>query len=116
MSYKIHTKDANSLIETIFTCVQKGEDPKGKEIKTWSIKEASGGIKRLVHTKENWAEIGNIGLSSNEENDIIVAKFRYWESYEEDNRSGDEGKYYLGRFTELMLVHFEGLYSKIEIV
>ena len=81
MSYKIHTKDANSLIETIFTCVQNGKDSNGKEIKTWSIEETKNGVKRLVHTKENWAEIGNIGLSSNEENDIVIAEFNYWKKY-----------------------------------
>lgn len=116
MSYKIHTKDATAAIAEILKQVKADKDKNNKKIGTWSVKIISKGEELLVHTTEQWEKKGCIELSSNDSNDIVFVKFYYWDSFKKEDRSGDEGKYYLGRFTELLLVHFEGLYSKIEIV
>lgn len=115
MSYKIHTKDAKAAIAEIFKRVKASKDKKNRNISTWNIETNDKGEELLVHTTDQWEKKGCIELSSNDSNDIVLVKFYYWESFKKEDRSGDEGQYYLGRFTELMLVHFEGLYTKIEI-
>lgn len=115
MSYKIHTEDANAAIAEIFKRVKVDKDKNNKGIGTWSVIIIGKEEELLVHTTDQWEKKGCIELSSNDSNDIVLVKFYYWESFKKEDRSGDEGQYYLGRFTELMLVHFEGLYTKIEI-
>ena len=116
MSYKIYTDKANAVISEILRRVKAGKDEKGKDIRTWEVVKNDKDEERLIHTTEQWEEKGCIRLTSDDDNKIIYVRFFYWSSFKEDERSGDEDKYYLGRFTELMLVHFEGLYKKIEIV
>lgn len=116
MSYKIHTNDAKAAIAEIFKRVKAGKDSNGKEIKPWDIAKTDAEEEVLVHTTGQWEEKGCISLSSTSKNDAVNVIFHYWKKYKKEDRSGDEGQYYLGRFTELILVHFEGLYSKIEII
>ena len=120
MKYKITTDDAEKFIEKVLKYVKEGEDPKRNEIKTWGVKtiyvkKTSERIKVLVHTADQWEEKGALILTPNEQNDVVLVEFRYWSTYPEEQRNENDENYILGRFTELMLVHFPNLFQKIHI-
>lgn len=124
MEYKIYCKDAKTLISKIFGCFKKKDhngnrvkmDPQGKVIDTWDYTIADDNEEVLVHTTQHWEEKGCLSLTASEDNDYIVVKFHYWRSFKKEERSGDEDRYYLGRFTELILVHFYPQINNVEIV
>ena len=124
MEYKIYCKDAVSLINTIFRCFKKKDengnrvkiDPQGKTIDTWDYKTTDDDNDVLVHTTQQWDKKGCLGMSASEDNNYIRVKFHYWKKFKKEERSGDEDKYYLGRFTELILVHFYPQIENVEIV
>lgn len=124
MEYKIYCKNAKSLISTIFGCFKKkdGEgnrlkkDPQGGTIDTWDFKTTDDGEEVLIHTTQQWDKKGCLSLTESEDNDYVLVKFHYWSSFKKEERSGDEGMYYLGRFTELILVHFYPQIDSVEIV
>jgi hypothetical protein len=121
MKYKIKTDDANKAVETIFDCVKKGEDPQEKNIQTWEVKLTKENEQVLVHTaktfegEQQWANKGCLAFTPNKENDVITVKFYYWNTYPKEQRNENDKNYILGRFTELMLVHFPDLFQKIII-
>lgn len=124
MEYKIYCKNAKSLISTIFGCFKKKDedgnrvkiDPQGVAIDTWDFKTTDDGEKVLIHTTQQWDKKGCLSLTESEDNDYVQVRFYYWSNFKKEERSGDEGKYYLGRFTELILVHFYSQIEKVEIV
>lgn len=124
MEYKIYCDDAAKLINTIFSCFKKKDkdgkrvkiDPQGKTIDTWDTKTADDGEEVMIHTTQQWDKKGCLSLTPGKDNNFIKVKFYYWSSFKEDERTGDENKYYLGRFTELVLVHFYHQIDKVEIV
>ena len=91
-------------------------DPQGVAIDTWDIKTADDGEEVLIHTTQQWEEKGCLSLTPSKDNDFIKVKFHYWSSFKKEERNGDEDKYYLGRFTELILVHFYPQIERVEIV
>lgn len=121
MEYKIKTDDANKAVETIFDCVKKGEDPQEKNIQTWDVELTKENKQVLVHTaktfegEQQWANKGCLAFTPNKENDVVLVEFRYWKTYPEEQRDENDKNYILGRFTELMLVHFSNLFQKIVI-
>lgn len=115
MKCRIITTDAAKSIKTIIQCVKTQKDPQGNDINTWDVKKNQTNEELLVHTPDQWENVGCLSLTPNDENDTIMVKFHYWSNYRKDDRNGDEDKYLLGRFTELMLVHFEGQYTSIKI-
>ncbi len=115
MKYRIITTDAAKSIKTIIQCVKAHKDPQGNDINTWDVKKDQTDEELLVHTPDQWESVGCLSLTPNEENDEIKVTFHYWRNYSTKDRSGDEDKYLLGRFTELMLVHFERQYTSINI-
>lgn len=123
MEYKIYCENAASLINTIFVCFKKKDrdgkpvkiDPQGKIIETWDYTTTGDGEEVLIHTTQQWEKKGCISLTASEDDDYVQVKFHYWSSFKKEDRSGDEDKYYLGRFTELILVHFYLKIEKVEI-
>ena len=67
----------------------------------------------LVHTTDQWAEKGCIALNQEDIRNELQIRFHYWDSCE--NKSIDDDKIVLGRFTELILVHFFYYIDKISI-
>ena len=124
MEYKIYCKDAAKLINTIYGCLKKKDkdgnrvkiDPQGKTIDTWDYTTADDCEEVLIHTTQQWDKKGCLSLTLSKDNDFIKVNFYYWSSFKEEERSGDESKYYLGRFTELILVHFYPKIGSVEIV
>lgn len=124
MEYKIYCDNAARLINTIFSCFKKKDkdgnrvkvDPQGKIIDTWDFTTANDDEEVLVHITQQWDKKGCLSLIPSKDNDFIKVKFYYWSSFKEEERTGDENKYYLGRFTELILVHFYPQIKKVVIV
>ena len=88
-------------------------DANGKGIVTWQVAETDSGEKVLVHTADQWAEKGCIILKQVPGRNELQVRFHYWDSWEERNNEDD--KIMLGRFTELLLVHFSYFVDKIVI-
>ena len=124
MEYKIYCKNAKGLINTIFSCFKKKDkdgnrvkiDSQGVEIFTWDYTNTKKDVEVLIHITQQWEEVGNIHLDASKENDCIIVSFHYWIKWLENNEKGNEEAYYLGRFTELILVHFYPQIDSVEIV
>lgn len=117
MEYEITTVNASQLIETIFDCVANGLDPQENRIETWNIRRIGGNQRYLIHTTDQWEQKGCLELQvkNNSDNRVVKIIFHYWRDFPNNERNGKEDKYYLGRFTELMLVHFENMYQRIKV-
>jgi len=122
MNYIIHTPSAVRLKKEIVDCVLAGVDSRsarllpegrknGKDIMTWKCVETEANDKVLVYTVDQWGEKGCITLKHNTSHNALKVRFHYWDSCED--RSNDDDKYMLGRFTELILVHFSYYIDKI---
>ena len=115
MEYIIKTDFPEHSMTAIIEGTEKNEDEKGSSIETWSIKTIAGGKKAFVHIVDAWENKGCVILSANNKNGEIRATFHYWTSCSETEKHPYDAKYMLGRFTELILVHFESCYDKIII-
>lgn len=113
MKYIIYTPSAARLKIEILDRVSEKVDANGKGIVTWQVAETDGSEKVLVHTNDQWAEKGCIALKLVQERNELQVRFYYWDSYKE--RSVDDDKIILGRFTELILVHFSYFVDKVSI-
>lgn len=114
MNYIIHTPSAARLKKEILDRILEKADANGKEIVTWQVAETDGSEKVLVHTTDQWAEKGCIALKQVPGRNELQVMFHYWDSWEE--RNNDDDKIMLGRFTELLLVHYSYFVDKIVIV
>ena len=113
MNYIIKTPSATKLKNEIIDCVSSKVDANGKGIGTWQCVETDASEKVLVHTTDQWAEKGCIVIKSDISRNELQVRFHYWDSYSEKDNADD--KYMLGRFTELLLVHFAYFVDKIVI-
>ena len=113
MNYIIQTPSAVRLKKEILDRVFKKVDANGKGISTWQCVETDGSEKVLAHTTDQWAEKGCIALKQVPGTNELQVRFHYWDSCEERNNEDD--KIMLGRFTELLLVHFSYFVDKITI-
>ena len=113
MNYIIYTPSVARLKQEIFNRISEKVDANGKGIATWQVAETNGIEKVLVYTVDQWAEKGCIALKQEPGRNKLLARFCYWDSCEE--RAVDDDKYMLGRFTELLLVHFSYFIDKITI-
>lgn len=124
MEYKVYCDDAAKLINTIFGCFKKKDedgnkvkiDPQNVEIDTWDYKTTGKKREVLIHTTQQWEDVGNIHLDPSKDNDYVVASFHYWTKWTKDHTKGNEEAYYLGRFSEFILVHFYPQIENVEIV
>lgn len=113
MNYIIQTPSATRLKDEILDCVSAKADTNGIGIATWQTVETDEGDRVLVHTADQWAEKGCITLRPDLASREVQVRFFYWDSCNKQE-SGDD-KYMLGRFTELLLVHFKYMIDKIII-
>ncbi len=113
MNYIIQTPSATRLKKEILDRVSEKTDANGKGITTWQCVETDGGQRVLVHALDQWAEKGCVILKKDSLKNEIQVSFCYWDSCED--RSNDDEKYILGRFTELLLVHFSYFINKVII-
>ena len=113
MNYIIHTPSAARLKKEILDRVLEKADVNGKGVVTWQVAETDGSEKVLVHTSDQWAEKGYIALKQVPGRNELQVRFHYWDSWED--RNNDDDRIMLGRFTELLLVHFCYFIDKIVI-
>ena len=113
MNYIIHTPSAAKLKKEVLDRVSKKVDANGKGIATWQIAETDSNGKVLVYTADQWAEKGCIALKQEPGSNVLQVRFYYWDSCE--NRENGDDKIMLGRFTELLLVHFSYFVDKVTI-
>ena len=113
MNFIIQTPSATRLKKEILDSVSAGADANGKSIDTWKCTETEEGDKVLVHTLDQWSEKGRIALRPDFIRSNVQVRFFYWDSWKERELADD--KIMLGRFTELILVHFSYLIDKITI-
>ena len=113
MNYIIHTPSAMRLKKEILDRVTEKVDANGKGFSTWQCVEAEGNERVLVHTADQWREKGCIALKQEPGRNVLQVRFYYWDSC--DDRNNDDDKIMLGRFTELLLVHFSYFVDKITI-
>lgn len=113
MNYIIHTPSAARLKKEILDRVSEKVDANGKGIVTWQVAETESNGKVLVHTTDQWAEKGCVALKQVPGRNELQVRFHYWESWDERNNGDD--KIMLGRFTELLLVHFTYFVDKVTI-
>lgn len=114
MQYIIHTPSAAKLKMEILTRVSEKIDANGKGIATWQCVETDKGDRVLVHTTDQWAEKGCIALNQEAIRNELKVRFHYWDSC--DDRTNDDDKIILGRFTEFLLVHFSYYIDRVEIL
>ena len=113
MNYIIYTPSVARLKKEILDRVSEKVDANGKGIATWQVAETDGSEKVLVHTTDQWAEKGCIALKQESGRNVLQVRFHYWDSCKE--QSVDDDKIMLGRFSELLLVHFSYFVDKIII-
>lgn len=113
MNYIIQTPSASRLKKEILECVSSKADANGKSIDTWKCTETEEGDKVLVHTTDQWEDKGCISLKIEPIRSELKVRFHFWETC--NNQANVDDKIMLGRFTELLLVHFKYLVDKIII-
>ena len=113
MNYIIHTPSAAKMKKEILDRVSEKIDVNGKGIATWLCVETDTYERVLVHTTDQWAEKGCITLNQEDIRNELHVMFHYWDSCIDN--SNDDDKIMLGRFTELILVHFPYFIDKIVI-
>ena len=113
MNYIIKTPSATKLKKEIIDCVSRKVDANGKGIATWQCVETDASEKVLVHTTDQWAEKGCLTIKSDISRNELQVRFHYWDSCTERDNADD--KYMLGRFTELLLVHFSYFVDQIVV-
>ncbi len=113
MNYIIQTPSARKLKDEILTRVTAKVDGNGIGITTWQCVETDSAEKVLVLTEGQWAEKGCITIKQIAGSNELQVRFFYWETCE--SRENGDDKFMLGRFTELLLVHFSYLIDRIVI-
>lgn len=113
MNYTIKTPSAKKLKQEILDRVSEKADVNGKGIATWKCVETYSGDIVLAHTEDQWGEKGCLQLIPSIAGTEVLVQFHYWDSCNPNNKSNDDDKYILGRFTELLLVHFFYMVDKI---
>lgn len=113
MNYIIQTPSATRLKKEILDSVSVGTDANGKSIDAWKCTETDDSDKVLVHTTDQWEDKGCISLKIEPIRSELKVRFLFWETC--NNQDNGDDKIMLGRFTELLLVHFKYLVDKIII-
>jgi hypothetical protein len=79
--------------------------------KTWKIVKDTNGNVFYTHTSEQWNEKAFIGGEARQ--DRVIFTIAYWTG--EPAPPIEIQGYYLGRFTEILLVYFRNYFSKLEV-
>ena len=104
MKIKLFTESAQTLTNAILNSV------KDETVKTWEIKKDQNGDEFLTHNPEQWINKALFGFKS--EKDKLIIYLTWWKDKEPTE---DIKGYYVGRMTEILLVHFSEMYDKFEI-
>ena len=105
MTIIIYTKSPQSLYKAINSKINNDE------LKTWEILKDSQDKLYYNHTPEQWTN--KVLLKPLNHTDGLQLTIKYWEN----NKEPDDATkgYILGRFTEILMVHFRNYFEKIEL-
>lgn len=104
MKITLYTKSSQKLADKILSAVENDT------IKTWEIKIDKNKSKFLTHSPEQWADKALFGFKA--ESDKLYLFLTWWK----DKEPTEEIKgYYVGRMTEILLVHFSDMFDVFEI-
>ena len=104
MKIEAITASPDMLIAAIDKAMNDGD------LKTWKIVKADKGQILYTHTPEQWNE--KALLTRVAKTDRVVFNINWWTKNDEPS---DEVKgIYIGRFSEVLLVHFRNYLSKLE--
>lgn len=105
MKIELYTDKAQVLTNKIFKSVDD------ETIKTWISKTDTMGVKYLTHKPEQWEDKA-VFVFEAEKFKLVITLL--WLTGNEP--TNDIKGYYMGRFTEILLVHFSNEFSKFEII
>lgn len=111
MDYTIYTPSAMRLKKEIFGSALTDAD--NTAVTPWQCVKTETNDRALVYTPDRWAEKGCITLKENLPHNELRVRFCYWDSCEE--RTPDDERFMLGRFTEHLLVHFSYFVDRVVI-
>lgn len=106
MKIEIYTWQGESLIKQIFSAVEN------EDVKTWVVRKDRDGNEFLTHKPEQWCDKALLRMEATEDGVTVVIS--WWTRAGEP--TDDIKGYYIGRFTELLLVNFKNQFQKLEIV
>lgn len=106
MKIVLKTTSAQELINQIFKSV------KDETLKTWEIRKDKDGNEFLTHSPEQWADIALLKFIP--QKDRLDVQFAWWQK--NDEPTIEIKGYYIGRITEILLVHFANMYDEFEII
>lgn len=105
MTIIIHTKSPESLYKAINSKIINDE------LKTWEIKEDSEGKVLYNHSPHQWTD--RVLLKPINCTFGLQLEINWWSNQQEPD-DATKG-YILGRFTEILMVHFRKYFEKIEL-
>lgn len=100
VKYIVRVDNAQDLKDEIIYRISQQVDQYGRDILTWGIYNTNDDTV-IEHTKDQWEDKGCIAIIVNDDNDKLMFKFHYWDSYPKEYRNDIDEKYLLGRLTEL---------------
>jgi hypothetical protein len=104
MTITTYTKNPKQLINSISKKITDND------LKTWDIVEDSEGEILYTHTPAQWNETAM--PKPYIETDHVCFKIIWWENEEPDEATKG---YIIGRFTEILMVHFREQFTHLEI-
>ena len=105
MTIIIHTKNTESLYKAINSKINNGE------LKTWEIKKDLEGKIFYNHSPDQWTD--KVLLKPLNNINGLQLEINWWENKQEPD-DATKG-YILGRFTEILMVHFRKYFEKVEL-
>ncbi|AZA95637.1 hypothetical protein [Chryseobacterium shandongense] len=103
MTIIVHTKNAKSLLDAINNKIEK------EELKTWEIRKNSKDQILYNHTPEQWSNTALFKPLNHEKG--LELRINWWTGKEPDEATKG---YILGRFTEILMVHFRKYFDFLE--
>jgi hypothetical protein len=82
------------------------------DLRTWKKVQNSNNETLYTHTPEQWVEKALIKPTA--QKDRALFKIKWWDIKEEP--SIEIKGYYIGRFTEILMVHFRNYFTKLETI
>ena len=104
MKIKIPTKSASALKKKIFDAVED------ETLKTWVLRRSQEGYIYLTHKPEQWYDKAILSFITTD--NALEIHVTHWTGIQQD--LAVDG-YYLGRFIEVLLVHFSADYQYFEV-
>lgn len=99
-----YTADPKALYDAINYKIEK------EKLKTWEIKLDSEKDIHYNHTPDQWSDRALIKPIL--QKDYLEFKITWWKNNKPEK---DTKGYYLGRFTEILMVHFRDLFDSLKI-